>query len=378
MTIAEFVKQFRNQKDPRQHETEHVLKTISAYCALDGIDLIQIFSTNVYPQYISSKKDDAIVWDGHFWDLFERFYFGIIYLQGETYDHSYAFDYFCSLTLLFLSCRFEKKPAMAYTIAHVYTKLGCIVPPYNKIEKESIRDRLGQHNGVINIAKLYVFFHERYHYLFKRKSQTVEQKKLLLIEKCGMLASISWPDEDLIIRNTAEKIALQRDPILTEEMCCDLYSFLDVFSFYKKIGEDTDEDIFRSIIVPLRYLFCFQSQFYQVERKLKYLEALIDNPIADFDHASTTEQYIDDTLAMSYARESLIILLAYHYIGIQPIELKYDFFGTLAYEQTLKPLFTFLSSYSFMNQLLTDYIDCMDHYSKNEFLAAFELLIGWH
>jgi hypothetical protein len=84
-----------------------------------GITLVELYSTNVYPEHIHFEGKDYVLWDCLFWDFYERFLLACWCLENK-HDVGCLDKYLSGLVFQFLSFRFERNPMASLYFAEKY------------------------------------------------------------------------------------------------------------------------------------------------------------------------------------------------------------------------------------------------------------------
>jgi len=173
MDIETFMSSMRkNHSRPRAKERQELLEAFLTVG--DGIlhdqvkvTLVPVFTTTVYPQCVKLSDRYYILWDNMFWDLYDRFLFCALYFQAENekVDYNFIQNYLLSMSLLFLSNRLEKHPALAYLFGRKYKSDYPLVYSYDCKEDKSFYQTLREqgHAHKSNLGKWFAYFHELTH-----------------------------------------------------------------------------------------------------------------------------------------------------------------------------------------------------------------------
>ena len=259
----------------------------------------------VYPCKLtfSSSKKHYIIWDALFWEEFEKFYQDMLLMEFNVEkQEDIAIDNIASIIFRILSYETEDYPGVSLNLA----ASGLIRPLpdesktliYNIIENKLDP---GEYLFDVNVAKLYVFFHEKTHIEYRTRNGIYRSdldvilyyfKILLLCRKDPVL----FKDFDdtlheklthyftLIVEEIEmfdENMNAQRTPEV-EELLCDYYAFKDVFLHFKNNFTDLKaETILTRIFTGVNYVTAFQGllkyQTVQWTSTLDYLDSLNGN-----------------------------------------------------------------------------------------------------
>ena len=123
MTIKELVKgTYIEHPSPRLFEINQLASKYKVVALEQGASFLQTYRASFFPKLIADTKrtERCIVWDNHFWDLFERFFFTISKIEKDELSSHVAYDFFISMYTIFLATRFYRRPLLSLVLAKRY------------------------------------------------------------------------------------------------------------------------------------------------------------------------------------------------------------------------------------------------------------------
>lgn len=243
MTIDDFIykKNIVRNNIPK-NPTSHIDKIIKSICYDSGLTVKNISTNYVFPRIITFSKENVLIWDQTYWELFRLYLayltdLNVIQKKIVVYDKNFVqpkilipFTYYLALIV--------KDKKLALNFANYYT--------YRLQERQVIfsnihLDELSQY---VEIAKMYVAVHEQTHFKYKNNKF---QKALDLKSMEDMLdivyKLIENYDESYCkakyLKSKLELLALvdsaKSNDDLKEELLCDTYSLNNCISVYRNI-----------------------------------------------------------------------------------------------------------------------------------------------
>lgn len=380
MNLDDYLRLFRKQLFyQRIKEEPQLFNFFHQLSSRDGIEFVEIYSTSIYPQIIQISDKRFILWDNHFWDLYERFLIGIDISSTSEVNSNVIFDYINAITMLFLTNRFDGVPCLSYLFAKHYAGTGFVVPPYNKFEADSNREKLvnaGYHKILVS-SKLYIFFHEYIHHMFDKDPELFSVDCEDIVRLCSKFIDF-WPDNDGA-KDAAIEIVKRKDQRLMEEVCCDIRAVTESINLLFTSQEGTDKkQVIQEFIKAIRYLLTFNGSLAQIEGTWRINRRGIDEYGSEFLlHTDEHESQLKVVLTESDARINLIINLSFYILG--PIDTAgYDFVNTEGFEKYIAPPLELAMSSKFMKNIIEDYLNLKDRYTVLDFRTSKNMLIGWY
>ena len=160
-----FNAKYHTHPNPRLSERFFNYNHYEKFARTYDADFIEVFSTSFFPKTITdfSKNKNYIIWDNHFWDLFQRFLMTVHKIEHEETMPNISYDFFVAIFSLFLTSVFYDIPEMSLAFAMRYASTGfaipryCIDDYYDNLLDFYIKDKR------LTYAKDFVFFHELMH-----------------------------------------------------------------------------------------------------------------------------------------------------------------------------------------------------------------------
>jgi len=377
MEINEYLKLFRKQLFyPRLKEETQLSEFFISVTGSNGISFSEIYSTTIYPEFVQIEGERFMLWDNHFWDLYERFLLGFILAKSPKVDYSVIFEYINAISFLFLTNRFDSVPCLSYIFARHYAGTGFAVPPYNKFEATPNRDKLitaGYHKTLIS-GKLYVFFHEVIHSLIKIDSSIFDDDREDIIRFCAELIDNNIDGQ---VRETALEIIQGKDEGLIEEICCDLRAITEsIRLLHKSSAEGADKkQTLMDFIMDIRYLLTFHGSMLQIEGAWQANRRGIDEFGAEFIlHAEDQITQQNVVINKANSRVNLVLYLAFRLHGYTDFNSD-DFIDAEWFSKFIVPSLEFVRSSDLMKKIFEDYLNLKPRYSAVEFRTSKNMLV---
>lgn len=383
----EYLKRFRNQHPhPRVSEDFQIAELFKSFSNKRGLAFLEIYSTSIFPQYIKKGEGNYLLWDNHFWDLFNRFLYGLIYIQSDNADLNFSFDYFNSISTLYLINRYERVPALSYILSKHYAGSGYTIPAYNKCEYDPIADKLDKHGygKTSRICKIYVFIHEQMHFIYRNQSKTRELDFLEISDLCRQIAAAEWPFEDRIMQESAQHLIKNSDLTFLEEVCCDVRAITETVGLLNEMHGGNRQKIIQDVFDSIRYVITFQNCMFQIERKWQFTYETIEKFSDDFIKHGKDEynKKFDEqqvyTQNESQARANLILLLAQLVLKSELLPQADDFFESESFISFFQPTIEFMINGRVLDSVFEEYVYLKDKFSYEEFATAKKLNVGWY
>lgn len=242
----EYIKRYRRCNSNHMFQNDEIFAHIVNNLYIGpNMHFKEVYSSNIYPQYIRLGDQHLFLWDNFYWDLLEAHIQCKILLQESKCNRDFCTIYFTGMVYLFLSFRLEKYPYLSLAIveeSQLWREQ--ISLRYNsdqnlqhimKVSNANIKEQ-------ILLCKLFVFLHEHTHFLYSnpknfeidKKNMVDFSKRILSIEK------VNLSDGFLVL--AIEKLASGEDLRLLEETCCDLRAITELTRLFNKVF-DTETPI---------------------------------------------------------------------------------------------------------------------------------------
>lgn len=371
MDICNIIKQtYIEHPDPRLYECIDLAQKYERIAQKLNASFMETFSTSVFPKLITNckkEKEYVILWDNHFWDLFERYLLAILRIEKNELDDPIAYDWFMSIYMIFLSTKFYTNPELSLVFAKHYAATGFFVPPYHI--KDTISMSLSYHGGdeCLLYCKDYVFFHEMHHALYNKNQNLKDSDFKLIIEACHILDKSSIPQETKNIIN--EMLSLS-DTAILEELCCDVNSLCCVVYLYSG-GDRYDEEIAKKVIKSIRYISLFINNLKKIY--LIYKASNTTKSKHEIEAYIRGENYIEIE-----ARNFIIYFIALYMMGISKMNFQSDFFlKDDCFFKHWRP-YNDILSFDFISNIFSESELYRRKFNKSECKVARDIIIGWH
>lgn len=231
----------------------------------------EIYSSNVYPQYIRLGDQHMFLWDNFYWDLLEAHTQCKILLLEDKNNLDFCKIYFMGMVYLFLAFRLERYPYLALAIseeAQIWRNQLSLkyhsnpsLQHFLKIVKSNIEEQL-------LICKLFVFLHEYTHFLyFNPNNFMIDRKNLInFCKKVLPIAKANQADKYLII--AIEELATSKNQRLLEETCCDLRAIAELTQLFSKLFDTkvTIDKAHQFVLAHVEEVQRFQHLVIQIEQ----------------------------------------------------------------------------------------------------------------
>jgi hypothetical protein len=366
------------------------------------VTIIPLYSTTVYPQAVklnNSRYYNYILWDNHFWDLYDRFLFFAQFFQKTDKESSYEViqDYLLSLSLLFLSNRFEKYPALSFIFSHKYKNKYCSAAPYN-VQDGSGYQMLYEYgcSHMSDISKWLVYFHEMSHVAIDYKKQSDSHDNFELIVFYAQVFSecldeLVFHDDNLVneqrkskLQKMINKILVEHDEKYVAELYCDVDAILSTFFLLDK----SDESI-AALYISWQHLSIFQLWLYLIETGWNNFYRLNSESIENDSDEKTlvvTTDLIEQINAEAHSRNYITWWIAEsvlrgdysEYDSLLDKAHEVSFFENEKNANAFTQMLSQSVSKGLVEDILRDYNEIKEHEFKYDYTAKKDEYVGWY
>ena len=380
--VNEYIECFRNNHpSPRLFEDEYLSKIFKSLAKTKNCSYREIYSTTIYPQYLSVNEQDVIAWDSLYWDLFERYLYGIWQIEDSSQFPINTTDYFFSIICLFLSLRFESVPIFSLVFAKHYAGTGFAVLPFSRHEKISINSQLQNSHfaEVLCLCKVFAFLHELAHCISRRDDDYHSEIFSSVKDLCKQITTMPWPFADTSMRDAAIAISNGKEKKLTEEVCCDLYAILSGINIANNLfPQESHKDAFIHYTQSMRYLIAFQISMNQVEDRFNFLHDLIDNNALDELTMDEVDRRHSESRMSVHIRNGLSYCLAGIYLKFEDLHSTDNILDTDFFRTQVQPAFNMAMDSVFIDSFVIEYIDIYGKFSDAQLSRCRDMLVGWY
>ena len=379
MDIDEYLRNFRRiLPHSKYREKPSLAKAFFEYSRSIRLDFIEVFTTNIYPQYITISNKNYLLWDNHYWYLYEHFLSGIkLIISGDT-DSLSGYDFFSGLGMLFMANKFEKNPPLSFVFSKYYVATGLAVPDYSLAKYEDNE----YDKNIFIFSKIFAFFHEVSHHVFNNNK---EIKLGIITEFEDITKALSGNFKKKEMNDVVKNLLEYASPKFLEEMSCDYYALENsmnfIFSLYKETDIDITGDSFNDVftddfLTSIRYILQFQTILYQLGKRYEYILSndFKTNFLSDEDFILNTSAEVQGRLNYIFYLSS-IVFMKKNIILIDKHP-KYDFPSTEEFK-IFKSAIDFLYNPHLINAIINDYNDIKTKRTNVEFIIAKNLLLNW-
>jgi len=264
--IHEYVKYYRYSHPSFQGVNESIISKFIEVNS-DISHIIEVCTTEVFPQCIKLNNKEFLIWDYAFWMLYKRFLLGVWRFSPEKTSVEDLSDFLRSLLYLFLSLRFAKLPAFSYYFAKEHNRLNKLIRSFQWIsntEEEKKVFGVQLFKQIDDFSQWQVFFHELRHYTYRQSTDSYlrDSVELRSIFKLYDSTLRSLPDYDKLnydhFWDTYSYYADVENINVLEEMCCDVFAIVDFYEMYLKNVEQSKEEALMAYFSTIRYVLEFQ------------------------------------------------------------------------------------------------------------------------
>lgn len=382
--LHKFIKNFRYIHPGFQGANEDIItKFIKKNTYFSCI--MEVCTTEVYPQCLKIGQEEFLVWDHTFWMLYRRFLLGIWCFTPEKTSTEDLSTFLLSLQYLFLSLRFNKLPSFSYYFAQEYHRLNDMIPDLQYISNTKLEKNLfGEQyfKQLDDFAQWQVFFHELRHILYRNNNN-------LLLHDSEIIQSL-FDFYDMRLHELSNYDEINYDGFLDtynyyakiknifelEEICCDVFAIVDVYEMVlKEVFQQNKEEIILGYFSTIRYVIEMQNIFTLSETVWKQITNIVTYGKGDIHFRAD----IDKMHNIINARSGLIYSFAAHILEVDfsSVTITNELFDSEYYLAALKSSIMFpytdnnlAYTYSFINIISEKFLPL--HLQK-----ARDLLIGW-
>lgn len=232
VTIEEYIKyNHRQLTNPiyleKREMRDLILDGIQRLCLNYQMEFIVIYSSSIYPYYLEKNKKFYLIWDEHFWNLYDC-YLDIIFREAS---HEVETDVLVSkafsLMQIILSHTMEAHPSLSRSFAVNYQKTGAVFGFYDdKLSCVPFSDYADKWSIY---SRMYAAYHEIAHFEYNKIDPDAKKKAKL---KFMQFAQRLQPDDPLYnaialpyIQNLVYYVNLtikNNNETAIEELFCDL------------------------------------------------------------------------------------------------------------------------------------------------------------
>lgn len=400
LNIFEYINKYKYLHPSYVHNNDEKM-TLFLKSFSDSINVIEICSTDIYPQRISIKENDYLVWDHAFWMLYKLFYNTIWTIKVDKSSFSKLKGFIECFTNLYLSLHLNKFPSYSYIYALKYNKSNKYYPDFQWFSsKDSEVSKLAKTDGDISaiarkqymeFPQMFVFFHEYQHFVYREKEN-------ILLEHIDFVQSIFTKFGNAITplnNNCWENLDKPGDTLhfdihnasksFIEELCCDMVSLARCVKVLSKDTEQSIDEIMKIFVYTIRYVVEMQKLFKSASRIVSFRI----NEYKDIKEKKSKESNKDLEKELIYendARHSIIIFLACFFLNIDtkiftdPFDIfKNELFDSDLYTKALTSCMAIYSKGGFDLAAMHTYSERIsNNFTPSQLLSARNLLIGWY
>ncbi len=371
MTFEEYIeKMFICHPKPRLFEIPSLGLKYEKFASREGVVFQQAYTTAFYPKIITNNNTKKwLLWDNHFWDLFERFLFAIEKIEENQMDQTVAYDFFFSMFTIFLSSMFYSMPDLSLVFAKRYASTGFFIPAYHISNNVRFNLRVcGQLNNLV-YCKDFVFFHELHHLQYKSNNKLRSDDFKLVTNMCKRLLNTSIEQETKEVINDILKTS---NETVLEELCCDVNSVCCICHLYSG-GNGYDKNISEKVIKSIRLLTFFINVFKRVEKTYKIC--------CNTNDTMKIEEYLlDHSYKETEIRNYVLYHICYGLMGFSGSDFNTDlkfFLEDEFYYMFMRP-YNDILSVDLINNIFKEKEFYSYLFKQSECATARDILIGWH
>lgn len=392
INLHEYIKNYRYSHPSFQGSGDGIVSDFFRRNS-DLSNVIEICTTEVYPQCLKIDGKENLVWDNTYWMLYKRFLFGVWRFSPQQTSIDDLSDFLESFQYLFLSLKLSKLPEYSYYFATQYHKLNRLIPnfqktSYSKEERSLFGEQL--YKQVNEFAQWQVFLHELHHYSYRQNSAKFQHEseivRSIFKQYHAVLSQI--PEDDPRnydgFWNTYAYYANSENPTVIEDICCDIFAIVDFvndfISKYSNNDNQSKEEMFLGYVSTIRYVVEMQRLFTHAEgRWTQVIQMFNDMPNNKLNKEHYQSNH-DKLMCVIRSRAGVVYSIAAHILGInyteimQNNELFDSDYYTNALEKSLSDAYD-SDSLGFVYVYLKT---MAEKFSPMQFRSARDLLIGWY
>lgn len=239
-------------------DCDALFAAFSKKCRQFGIDFVSIYSTTLFPYLYEINDKVCLVWDEHFWNIYD-FFLHLLYKDvNDEEDKTLLSRKAFSLMQLVLSHTLEEYPSLARAMASNYHKSSCVFGLYNDgFQKPSL---IKEAQDWSIYTRMFAFYHEIAHLEYNKFDPAAKEKartKFLLFMK--RLPDTSdpfayvYPHKILELVEYMNQIIEDNYEIAIEEFFCDLQACSRMLALLNKENGQIRENI-RMVLAIARNL----------------------------------------------------------------------------------------------------------------------------
>lgn len=242
LEILNRIRTIRNHPDVK--ENEDIKNILNSIVNDYNIELIEIFSFEIFPKMYIHKNKNYLAWDMSLWNIFENFIIGYIFFDkgcsvNDVDLMSDAFNIMSMMICFYLSLRYYRSnKILSCNMALNYSEgLKKYADGFNFSINE--KDCLYIENS-IKIAKIYCCYHEIAHFLCRKNGvkdfKYINDRIEVYFKTLEIISNDTFAYNYGINKTQIINYYQQRknDKNLLEEMHCDLFAIEKTFDFIKR------------------------------------------------------------------------------------------------------------------------------------------------
>ncbi|GFI48626.1 hypothetical protein IMSAGC019_03963 [Lachnospiraceae bacterium] len=312
---------------------QRMLNQFSKENLIGDIRWINTYATSMFPFIELSKESSVLVWDEHFFNLFDLYI--QICISEETFDEKVRL--LQDFSLLMLSHRFDSIPSLSYAFAMVYDALNTkrMIKGQTSLGyyDDSLQD-LKMTNSQLEMSffsRIFVMYHEMRHYRYRKNLDYNNKQAIQYLTKIRhqiyrtlnpfkMPLFAGHPAHAYMI-NEINYMIDNNDFHAIEEFACDLFACFDLIKLllreYK--GKKSDEIQFAYQIASTVSMFLSDSMtFFDVwekiyrNRKNGNYRKYVNNAFSLYER-DMEDITIDEVSVKHHFRSRLLFYCLYHH-----------------------------------------------------------------
>ena len=237
-TIEQALKQTcRLHPSPQYIEDIHANTLLKTLCAKHHLTLVPVYSTKLYPKILTLDESQYLIWDNHFWNLYQHYLHIIETSIQSDIPNTILEKNALSLTYIALANVTDKYPSLSLAVTLIYKhEIGDIFT-YN--EKFFSTRCCETPEIVFILSQIYVLSHELIHKKIKDSAGLYENQINEFIKnyKISDLPPVRSLDDQILFDTFTElhRAINAKNTNVFEELYCDLHAALETMEAAKKM-----------------------------------------------------------------------------------------------------------------------------------------------
>lgn len=287
-------------------QKEKILDTILE--KMDHIDIYYIYSNKASNSIMFLENAAIIIWDMNFWKCYENYLMQIE--NCKRFNKNTTQGIICVITE-FLSNKYKNIPKISSFLIQIPNEFG--------IEVQSSHEYYDEVHSIIQICKLFSFFHEIGHLEhYKKNSDRIKACQELVLNLIGTVDEVDFLSlgewSDLAWKSVC-LIREKKENQILEELACDVFAVMNMINYYKTLNNGNNFQLACRCVKAIEYILTFQNMFNAVNQAWDshYIEMKFGFPVRKKD----VNNYVNElAMARNGLCSLILVIVVYNMLNI--------------------------------------------------------------